>query len=325
MQPLVLAVVPDIDAQERRQRVDQPFAERLVEADHHADQSGQRSAATVTQQLVAWTDALHRQVEEIARRGTGLADQAVPETVRHQREAARGQERRRVAVGREPAVACAGSAYVTFSPDLAVPEAPAAIRAFTAAAVAAGLRRLVLLSGRGEPNAQLCEEIVRSSDLETTVLRASWFAQNFGEGVFLDGVRQGVVAVPAGRVREPFLDVDDLADVAVAALTEDGHDGEVYELTGPRLLSFEDVAATLSRATGREVRYLDLSPEEFHAAVQAEAGPEFAAMLTELVSQVLDGRNESLGDGVERALGRTPRDFATYTEATAATGIWGAT
>ncbi len=201
VQPLVLAVVPDIDAQERRQRVDQPFAERLVEADHHADQSGQRSAATVTQQLVAWTDALHRQVEEIARRGPGRADQAVPETVRHQREAARGPEFRRVAVGLEPAVAGAGSAYVTFSPDLAVPEAPAAIRAFTAAAVDAGLRRLVLLSGRGEPNAQLCEEIVRGSGLETTVLRASWFAQNFGEGVFLDGVREGVVAAPAGRVR----------------------------------------------------------------------------------------------------------------------------
>ncbi len=100
--------------------------------------------------------------------------------------------------------------------------------------------------------------------------------------------------------------------MAVAALTEDGHAGEVYELTGPRLLSFADVAATLSRATNREIRYLDLSPDEFHAAVQANAGPEFATMLTELVTQALDGRNESLGDGVQHALGRAPRDFAAY-------------
>ena len=152
-----------------------------------------------------------------------------------------------------------GSVYIAYYPDLAFPGAAEAIGAFSRAAVASGVRRLVLLSGR-EAQALPSEEAVRTAGVESTVIRASWFAQNFSEHFLLEAVRAGVIALPAGDVAEPFIDVDDIADIAVAALTEDGHAGELYEVTGPRLLTFADVAAELTLATGREVRYLAVSP-----------------------------------------------------------------
>lgn len=221
-------------------------------------------------------------------------------------------------------VALAGveSAYISFFPDLAVPSAPAAIEALTAAAKQAGVKRLVLLSGRGEANAQRCEEIVRGCGLDFTLVRASWFDQNFTEGALLGPVLAGTVALPAGDVREPFVDVDDIADVAVAALTEDGHSGQLYEITGPRLLTFADAVAEISQAAGREVHYAAITPEEFHAALVEEVDAGYADMLTNLCREVFDGRNESLGDGVQRALGRQPRDFRDYCEAAAVSGAW---
>jgi len=213
-------------------------------------------------------------------------------------------------------------AYISFFPDLAVPGAPAAIGALVEVAEREGVKRLVLLTGRGEANAESCEAIVRSSGLGFTIIRASWFNQNFSEGHLIEPVFQGVLAIPAGAVREPFVDVDDIADVAVAALTEDGHDGELYEVTGPRLLSFAEVASALSDAVGWEIRYAAITSEQFRDGLTAEAGPEFANMLTDLCAEVLDGRNEWLGDGVQRALGRAPRDFAEYCRDAAASGAW---
>ena len=212
--------------------------------------------------------------------------------------------------------------YISFFPDLAVPGAPAAIEELTACALAAGVERLVLLSGRGEVNAQRCENIVRDSGTSFTLLRASWFAQNFNEGHLLEPVLGGVVALPAGDVREPFVDVDDIAEVAVAALIEEGHAGKLYELTGPRLLSFADAAREISKAAGRDIQYVPISSEEYRNAVTEHAGEDLANMLTALMQEVLDGRNAWLGDGVQEALGREPRDFADYCRATAATGVW---
>ncbi|MCZ6664650.1 MAG: NAD(P)H-binding protein, partial [Gammaproteobacteria bacterium] len=117
--------------------------------------------------------------------------------------------------------------YISYAPDLAIAGATEAIRAFVERAVRHGVRRLVLLSGRGEEEAQRCEHIVQRADIEWTVVRASWFCQNFSEGAFLDMVLAGEIALPAGDVPEPFVDVDDIADVAVAALTEDGHAGQI--------------------------------------------------------------------------------------------------
>jgi len=215
------------------------------------------------------------------------------------------------------------AAYISYTPDLAVPGATDAIAAFVDRARVQGVRRLVLLSGRGEPEAQACELIVQDSGLEWAVVRASWFNQNFSEGAFLDMVRGGAIALPAGDTPEPFVDVDDIAAVAAAALTGPGHAGEVYEVTGPRLLTFAEVAAELSRATGRDIAYVDVPHEAFMAELTRSGAPqEVTWMLDYLLSTVLDGRNAHLADGVQRALGRAPRDFADYARATAADGVW---
>jgi uncharacterized protein YbjT (DUF2867 family) len=193
-------------------------------------------------------------------------------------------------------------AYVSYSPDLAFPGAPAKIEALTECAAQAGVKRLVLLSGRNEAKAQLCEGIVRESGLDFTLVRASWFSQNFNEGALLGPVLEGMVALPAGDVREPFVDADDIADVAVAALTDERHAGQLYELTGPRLLTFAEAAAEISAAAGREVQYAAISFDAFRDAMTGAVGPELADMFTELCREVFDGRNASLGDGVCRFL-----------------------
>jgi uncharacterized protein YbjT (DUF2867 family) len=222
-----------------------------------------------------------------------------------------------------PALAGAGAAYVVYSPDLAVPAAPGAITAFVEQAREAGVRRLVLLSGRGEEEAQRCERIVQGSGLEWTVVRASWFAQNFDEGAFADLVRGGEVALPAGEVLEPFVDVEDIADVAVAALARDGHAGEVYEVTGPRLMTFAAAVGEIAEATGRDVRYVTIPGDAFQAGlVEAGLPAEQVELLDYLFTTVLDGRNASVGDGVRRALGRPARDLRDYARRVAASGAW---
>jgi len=216
-----------------------------------------------------------------------------------------------------------GSAYVTYYPDLAYPGAVDAVRQFAGIAVASGVQRLVLLSGRGEEEAQQAEDVVRSAGVEWTIVRASWFAQNFSEHFLLQPVLDGEIALPAADVAEPFVDVDDIADVAVAALTQDGHSGQLYEVTGPRLLTFADVAAELTRAIGRQVRYVPVTAEEYAAAAESYGVPaEEIVALTELFITVLDGHNSYVTDGVQQALGRPPRDFADYARDTASTGVW---
>ena len=215
------------------------------------------------------------------------------------------------------------SIYITYSPDLAMPGATDAIDALVRRARRQGVKRLVLLSGRGEKEAQACERILQESGLEWTVVRASWFNQNFSEGAFIDMVLAGAITLPAGDTPEPFVDVDDIADVAVAALTEDGHNGEIYEVTGPRLMTMADIAADLSDATGREVAYADVPHGAFIDELTSSGAPKDVVwMLDYLFSTVLDGRNAHLTDGVERALGRPPKDFADYAREVAATGAW---
>ncbi|MFC8732315.1 NAD(P)H-binding protein [Luteimicrobium sp. NPDC057192] len=224
-----------------------------------------------------------------------------------------------------PALQGAHAAYITFQPDLAVPGAAAAIGELAQLAVDSGVRRLVLLSGRGEPEAEKAELALSESGADWTVLRASWFDQNFSESYLLDPVLDGRLALPAGTVPEPFVDADDIADVAVAALTERGHEGRTYELTGPRALTFADVAAEISAATGRSVDYLPLTPAEFAAELTGAGVPaEVVELLDYLFTTVLDGRNEHPADGVRQALGREPRDFADFARRTAATGVWNA-
>jgi len=215
-----------------------------------------------------------------------------------------------------------GSVYVQHYLD-ALPGAAEILGSFAERAVEHGIPRLVHLSGRGEPEAELAAQAVRDTGAEVTTLRSTWFSQNFSESYFLDGLLAGELALPAGNTPEPFVDADDIADVAVAALTEDGHVGESYELTGPRLLTFTDAVGEIAQATGREIRYVPVSIEDFAAALDEQAVPgEWIELLVYLFQEVLDGRNAHLADGVHRALGREPRDFADYARDAAATGVW---
>ena len=216
-----------------------------------------------------------------------------------------------------------GRAYVTYSPDVAFPGALDHIAAFTEAAAAAGLERLVLLSGRGEPAAQAAEQIVLGGDVAATVVRCAFFAQNFTESFLAEAVRDGVIALPAGDVAEPVVDADDIAEVATTALTQPGHAGKVYELTGPELLSFDAIAAELSKATGRTISYVPVTAEEWVAAAVAGGLPAAEAEpLAELFTLIFDGHNASLADGVADALRRAPRSFRRFAATAAALGAW---
>jgi uncharacterized protein YbjT (DUF2867 family) len=216
----------------------------------------------------------------------------------------------------------AGAAYVSYYLD-ALPGAAEMVGSFAELAVANGVRKQVLVGGRGEPEAERVEQAVRESGAELTIARSTWFAQNFSEGGFLDFVLAGEVALPAGDTPEPFVDVEDIADVAVAALTEEGHEGELYELTGPRLLTFEQAVGEIARAANRKLRYVPVSMEEFESIlVEADVPPEVQWLLKYLFTEVLDGRNAHVADGVQRALGREPRDFSEFARDAAATGVW---
>ena len=213
-------------------------------------------------------------------------------------------------------------AYVTYFPDLAFPGAVEKLEAFTNVAKDAGLEHMVLLSGRGEHFAGLGEEVVRNSGLGFTIVRSAWFAQNFSEGYLRDPILGGVLPMPGGEVAEPIIDIDDIADVVVAALTEDGHMGERYEVTGPRLMTFAEMAEVLSNALGRAIQHVPITFEDFHANVAA-AGDEFVAdVFTKIARETLDGRNAHIADGVERALGRKPRDFAEFAQSAMTAGAW---
>ena len=212
-----------------------------------------------------------------------------------------------------PALAGVDALYVSYYPDLAVPGAVEAVRELTALAEQAGVARLVLLSGRGEAEAQAAEAVVMAGGVEWTVLRCSWFAQNFTEGELHDPLMADEVVLPAGNIGEPFIDVDDIADVAVAALTEPGHGGKLYEMTGPRLLTFAQVVAEIAAVTGREITYQQADLDGYVAAMTGLGVPEdVVELLGYLFGEVLDGRNEWVGDGVERALGRPAGDFSAF-------------
>ena len=221
-----------------------------------------------------------------------------------------------------PALSGVSKAYVTYFPDLAFPGAVEKLEAFTKVAKTTGLEHIVLLSGRGEHFASMGEDVVRNSGLPFTIVRAAWFAQNFSEGYLRDPILGGVLPMPGGEIAEPIIDIDDIADVVVAALTEEGHLGERYEVTGPRLMTFAEMAEVLTTALGRPIQHLPISFEDFHANVAASGDDFVADVFTQIARETLDGRNEYVADGVERALGRKPRDFADFASAAASRGVW---
>jgi uncharacterized protein YbjT (DUF2867 family) len=213
--------------------------------------------------------------------------------------------------------------YVSYFPDLAVAGAPETVGAFARLAAECGVERLVLLSGRGEPEAQRAEQALIAAGTQWTVVRCSWFAQNFSEAFMREGVLAGELALPAGEIPEPFVDVEDIAEVATLALTEDGHHGQVYELTGPRALRFDEAVAEIAAATGRPLRFAPVPVDTFtDGMIEAGVPDDEAALVAFLFTEVLDGRNAQPQDGVQRALGRAPRDFGEYARTAAASGAW---
>lgn len=221
------------------------------------------------------------------------------------------------------ALAGVQSVYLAYSPDLAVPGAADHVRAFTALAARSGVRRLVLLSGRGEDLAEASEQIVRESGISFAIVRAAWFAQNFSEDFMLDGVRDGALALPGTEAAEPFVDARDIADVAVAALTRAGHDGALYEVTGPELFTMEGAVGVIAEALGRPVDYVPVPIAAYRETLVELGHPPVVIDLVDLLfTEVMDGRNASTTDAVERVLGRPARRFADYAREAAAAGAW---
>ncbi|CAM5303139.1 NAD(P)H-binding protein [Streptomyces cyaneofuscatus] len=233
------------------------------------------------------------------------------------------------------APALEGAAAVYIVPLDAVPSPTPA---FVEQAVAAGVRRIVLLSARGVdepgyfgdtllnrgPHFQ-GEEAVRSAGPAWTILRPGWFTQNFTEGAFVDGVRAGELVLPVGDGKAAYIDTDDIAAVAVAALTEDGHDGEVYELSGPRALSVAEALDEIAKATGGpRASYVPVDPADFRKGLVEQGMSETDIELwTGGLDPIRTSREAPLKDGVRRALGRPPRDVADVFRDAAAAGVWG--
>ncbi|MFI1721215.1 NmrA family transcriptional regulator [Streptomyces sp. NPDC020489] len=218
----------------------------------------------------------------------------------------------------------ADAAYLMYPSDVGSPAAVEGVGALAREAVGLGVRRLVLLSARGETQALPTEEALTSSGADWTVVRAAWFAQNFSEGPLVEELRRGELAFPAGEVAEPFLDVRDIGDVvAVALASGERYVGRTLELTGPRLLSFRDAVAEIAAVTGRELTYVPVPARAYGEALTGfGVPPEEAEFLVEVFEGLLDGRNARLTDGVREVLGRPPRDFTDVVREAAAAGVW---
>ena len=199
--------------------------------------------------------------------------------------------------------------------------------AFVGAVETAGVKRIVQLSVRGlggPDDFDPSEQAVVNSTLAWTLLRPCWFAQDFSaKEYFLDGVRAGTLATPAGDGLEPFIHAEDIADVAVAALLTPDHEGKVYELSGPELLSFADALAIIGDVTGREITHVDATVDDSAATLEKNGHPTAAARaVAEFLQAISTGADAFLSAGVRDAIGKEPRSFRSYVEAAAARGDW---
>lgn len=222
-----------------------------------------------------------------------------------------------------PALHGIDAAYVAFQPDLAVPGALKTVREFFAHAIGVGIEKIVLLSGRGEPEAQEAETALQDTGADWTILRSSWFNQNFSENFFLEPLLNGEVALPATLAAEPFVDAEDIAEIAAAALISNAHSRRLYELTGTKAITFAEAIDEIARASGRTIAYTPVSMGDYRAELVRQQVPsEYIHLVMYLFETVLDGRNSPVTDGVKEALGRPARQFSEYVQQTAATGVW---
>jgi uncharacterized protein YbjT (DUF2867 family) len=192
---------------------------------------------------------------------------------------------------------------------------------FIIAAAAAGVRHVVKLSAFGaDADAPegfgrwhgRSENLLKTSGLKWTILRPNFFMQNL-----LGQARQiaatGNIHQPLGDARASFIDARDIAAVAARALTEDGHEGQTYTLTGPEALSYEEVAAKLSEATGRRITYVPVTPEQFRDGALAAGLPGWLVSALERLNELFaSGQAAEVTDAVRR-VGRTePTTFGQF-------------
>ncbi|NEO86667.1 MAG: NAD(P)H-binding protein [Spirulina sp. SIO3F2] len=222
----------------------------------------------------------------------------------------------------ESALAGVQAVYICFYPDFAFPGALDTLSAFAETAKSAGVGRLVMITGRGEHYAQLGEEVILNSGVPATILRSAWFAQNFSEGSLYAPVMEGVIPMPGGDIGEPIVDLDDFAEVAAKVLTATGYEGQIYEITGPQVITFAEVAKILTETLGRPIEYLPITFEAFHEALEHATDRQYADIVTSIAKETFDGRNARRANGIERVLNRSPRDFTEFASKAAQTGCW---
>lgn len=214
--------------------------------------------------------------------------------------------------------------YITYQPDLAVPGALEAIETLVKEAKRAKIKKLVLLSGKGEREAELCEQVVIHSGIDYTIVRASWFNQNFSESFFLDSLIAGHVALPQAQATVPYVDTDDIADVVVQTLLDNKHNGKMYELTGPKMWKFEEVVNEIAKATGRKIEFTSITQEEYNKYMEENNVPaDYIWLVNYLFTEVLAAKeNAIVTNDIEMVLGRKPITFEQYVRETAKTGVW---
>lgn len=214
--------------------------------------------------------------------------------------------------------------YVTYQPDLAVPGAKEAISELVKVSKKAGVSKMVLLSGKGEREAELCEDIVINSGIDYTIIRASWFNQNFSENFLLEPILDGVVALPQAHVKIPFVDAEDIADVAVKVLNNNSYNGKIFELTGSETLTFKEAIAVIAKATNRSISFIPLSLEAYSTAMKGMQLPDdFIWLINYLFDVVLGNPNNSIiTEDINLLLGRAPKTFREFAEESATLGIW---
>jgi uncharacterized protein YbjT (DUF2867 family) len=217
--------------------------------------------------------------------------------------------------------------YIVYYPDLAVPGAYEAISGLMAEAKKAGVKKAVLLSGKGEKEAERCEQVVANSGLDYTLVRASWFNQNFSESFLLEPILAGHVALPMPDAKIPFVDTGDIAEVVVKVLMDDAHNGKTYEITGPEKLTFEEVVEEIAAGTGRTLNFQAVSMEEYNSIMEsAGLPPDYIWLFDYLFREVLGNEeNQVVTNDVEKVLERKATSFKEYVKRTAQTGVWNQT
>ncbi len=214
--------------------------------------------------------------------------------------------------------------YVTYQPDLAVPGARDAITKITQLAKEKGVKKMVLLSGKGEREAELCEQVLIHSGLDFTIVRATWFNQNFSESFLLDPILAGHVALPLSEARVPYVDTNDIADVVVESLLNDEHNGKIYELTGPEALTFTEIVDQIAQSTGRTIKFTPVSlPEYVKMMEDFQVPADYIWLINYLFTEVFaSAGNDKVTNDIEKVLGRPPIHFSDYVKETADKGIW---